>query len=63
MDVLSEWMIVVVALLDVVAIVHVWMQHIETGRKVVWSLVIVLLPVVGLLMWGMAASRVSRVRL
>lgn len=63
MDVLSEWMIVVVALLDVVAIFHVWMQHIETGRKVVWSLVIVLLPVVGLLMWGMAASRVSRVRL
>lgn len=63
MDVLSEWMIVVVALLDVVAIVHVWMQHIETGRKVVWSLVIVLLPVVGLLMWGMAASRVGRVRL
>lgn len=63
MDVLSEWMIVVVALLDVVAIVHVWMQHIETGRKVVWSLVIVLLPVVGLLMWGMAASRVGKVRL
>ena len=37
--------------------------RIETGRKIIWSLVIVLLPVVGLIMWFVAAESRAKARL
>ncbi len=63
MDRANEWLAILVLVLDVLAIFHVWFQHIELGRKVVWTLVIALLPVVGLIMWALAAARVGKVRL
>lgn len=63
MDNLSGWLAVIVLVLDVLAVVLVWRSHIEVGRKIVWSLVIVLLPVVGLIMWAVAAARIGKVRL
>nr|WP_272889311.1 PLDc N-terminal domain-containing protein [Stutzerimonas stutzeri] len=48
---------------DVVAIIQVWRTRIEVGRKIIWSLVIVLLPVVGLIMWLVAAGHLAKVRL
>lgn len=53
----------VVLAADVLAIVQVWRSRIEVGRKIIWSLVIVLLPVVGLIMWCLAATHVAKVRL
>ena len=53
----------IVLALDVLAIAHVWRSSIEIGRKVVWSLVILLLPVVGLLMWAVAAGPFGKARL
>lgn len=63
MDLASEWLAYLVVVLDVLAIVHVCMSRIGAGRKLVWSLVIVLLPVVGLIMWAMAAMHYKKVRL
>ena len=54
---------VLLLLFDLLAILHVWRQSIETGRKVVWSVVILLLPVVGLIMWAIAAAPFGKVRL
>jgi len=48
---------------DVLAIVQVWRSRIEVGRKIIWSLVILLLPVVGLVMWFVAAGHFAKVRL
>ena len=56
-------LVVLILLLDVLAIVQVWRTRIETGRKIIWSLVIALLPVVGLIMWFVAMSRIGKVRL
>nr|WP_178114054.1 PLDc N-terminal domain-containing protein [Pseudomonas sp. SST3] len=53
----------IVLVSDVVAIVQVWRTRIEVGRKIIWSLVIVLLPVVGLIMWFIAAGHFAKVRL
>lgn len=53
----------IVLAVDVLAIVQVWRTRIEPGRKIIWSLVIVLLPVVGLIMWFVAAGRLGKVRL
>jgi len=60
---LSAPLALVVLVLDVLAIAHVWRSPIETGRKVIWSLVIVLLPVVGLIMWVVAAGPFGKARL
>ncbi|HBB79001.1 PLDc N-terminal domain-containing protein [Stutzerimonas nitrititolerans] len=63
MDDLNGILAVLILLLDVLAIVQVWRTRIETGRKIIWSLVIALLPVVGLVMWFVAMSRIGKVRL
>ncbi|WP_312486222.1 PLDc N-terminal domain-containing protein [Stutzerimonas nitrititolerans] len=63
MDDLNGILAVLILLLDVLAIVQVWRTRIETGRKIIWSLVITLLPVVGLVMWFVAMSRIGKVRL
>nr|WP_254621328.1 PLDc N-terminal domain-containing protein [Stutzerimonas stutzeri] len=53
----------VVLVADVIAIVQVWRTRIEVGRKIIWSLVVLLLPVVGLIMWFVAAGHLGKVRL
>ncbi|HCL77126.1 PLDc N-terminal domain-containing protein [Stutzerimonas nitrititolerans] len=63
MDDLNGILAVLILLLNVLAIVQVWRTRIETGRKIIWSLVIALLPVVGLVMWFVAMSRIGKVRL
>lgn len=63
MEAWSTVLALVVLVADVLAIVQVWQSRIEAGRKIIWSLVIVLLPVVGLVMWFMAAGRHAKVRL
>lgn len=63
MEAWSELLALIVLVADVVAIVQVWRTRIEVGRKIIWSLVIVLLPVVGLIMWFIAAGHFAKVRL
>ncbi|CDZ93917.1 MULTISPECIES: PLDc N-terminal domain-containing protein [Pseudomonadaceae] len=63
MDDLAPLLAVLVLIADLLAILHVWSRRIEFGRKIIWSLVIALLPVVGLIMWGIAAGRFAKVRL
>ncbi|QGZ30774.1 PLD nuclease N-terminal domain-containing protein [Stutzerimonas stutzeri] len=63
METWSALLALAVAIADVIAIIQVWRTRIEPGRKIIWSLVIVLLPVVGLIMWLVAAGHLARVRL
>lgn len=63
METWSALLAVAVLVGDVLAIVQVWRSRIEVGRKIIWSLVIVLLPVVGLIMWLVAAGHFAKVRL
>ncbi|WP_041756586.1 PLDc N-terminal domain-containing protein [Stutzerimonas stutzeri] len=63
MESLSGPFAILVLVLDILALVQVWRSSIEVGRKVIWSLVIVLLPVVGLIMWAVAAGPFGKARL
>lgn len=56
-------MAIAVLVLDILAIAYVWRSRIEFGRKIVWSFVILLLPVVGLIMWAVAAGPFGKARL
>lgn len=63
METWSVLLALIVLVGDVLAIVQVWRSRIEVGRKIIWSLVILLLPVVGLVMWFVAAGHFAKVRL
>jgi hypothetical protein len=54
---------ILVLVLDILAIVQVWRSSIEVGRKVIWALVIVLLPGGGRIMGAVAAGPCGKARL
>ncbi|NQD92952.1 hypothetical protein HP532_09855 [Pseudomonas sp. CrR25] len=47
----------VILVLDIWAIVNVVQSSIDTGKKVLWVLLILLLPVIGLIIWALAGPR------
>lgn len=63
MEELSPLLGVLLLIANLLAILHIWSRRIEFGRKVIWTLVIALLPAVGLIMWAVAAMRLAKVRL
>lgn len=63
MEAWSALLALIVLVANLIAIVQIWRSRIEVGRKIIWSLVVVLLPVVGLVMWFVAAGHFAKVRL
>lgn len=47
----------VILALDIWAIVNVIKSGAETGMKILWVLLIVLLPVIGLILWALMGPR------
>jgi len=48
---------VIVLLVDVWAIASVWHTTKSSGTKVGWAVLILVLPVIGLVIWGIAGPR------
>jgi hypothetical protein len=48
--------------LDIWAIVNIFGSPASTGAKVLWTLLILFLPVLGLIIWFFAGPRSSRTR-
>lgn len=47
----------IVLVLDIVAVVKVVGSGASTGAKILWTLLIILLPVIGLIIWFFAGPR------
>ncbi|EQM65973.1 PLD nuclease N-terminal domain-containing protein [Pseudomonas tohonis] len=47
----------IILALDIWAILNVIKSNVEIGMKVMWILLIVLLPVIGLIIWAIAGPR------
>ncbi|AAY36910.1 PLDc N-terminal domain-containing protein [Pseudomonas syringae pv. aptata] len=47
----------IILALDIWAIINVLKSGAETGKKILWVLLIVLLPVVGLIIWAILGPR------
>lgn len=47
----------IVLVLDVMAIMNVWSSSRDTGSKVIWTLAIFFLPVLGLILWYMVGKK------
>ncbi len=49
----------VILVLDIWAIIQILGSSVSTGKKVLWSLLVILLPVIGLIIWFIAGPRSS----
>ena len=45
---------------DIWAIINIIQSAADTGRKVLWTVLVVLLPVVGLILWYFLGTRTGR---
>ncbi|MCW3148252.1 PLD nuclease N-terminal domain-containing protein [Stutzerimonas stutzeri] len=50
----------IILILDIWAIISVLRSDSATGKKVLWVLLIVILPLVGLIIWGIMGPRGNR---
>ena len=51
----------IILIADIWAIVNVFGSSASVGAKVLWTVVILVLPVIGLIIWFFAGPRASRV--
>jgi succinate dehydrogenase/fumarate reductase cytochrome b subunit len=51
---------ILVLIADIWAIVNIFQSGAETGSKVLWTVLVVLLPVVGFLLWFFLGPRSGR---
>ena len=51
---------ILVLIADVWAIVNIFQSGADTGRKVVWTVVVILLPVLGFILWFFLGPRTGR---
>ena len=49
----------IVLIADIYALVKTWQSAASTGAKLLWSLLILLLPVVGLIIWFIAGPKAA----
>jgi len=57
MSLFSAGFAIIILLLDIWAIVSVWRSTKSSGTKIGWAILIVVLPVVGLAIWGITGPR------
>jgi hypothetical protein len=51
---------IIVLIADVWAIVNIFQSSAETGNKVLWTVVVILLPVLGFILWYFLGPRTGR---
>jgi hypothetical protein len=51
----------IVLVADIWAIVNIFQSSADTGRKVLWTVLVILLPVVGFILWFFIGPRTGRV--
>jgi hypothetical protein len=51
----------IVLIADVWAIVNIFQSSADSGRKVLWTVLVILLPVLGFILWFFLGPRTGRV--
>jgi hypothetical protein len=51
---------IIVLIADVWAIVNIIQSGADTGRKVIWTVVVILLPVLGFILWFFVGPKTGR---
>ena len=56
-SIFNSLVFLIVTALDIWAIINVLKSSAETGMKILWVLLIIFLPVLGLIIWAIAGPR------
>ena len=48
---------IVVLALDIWAVINIFQSSADNGKKVLWTLLVVLFPIIGLIIWALAGPR------
>ena len=51
---------ILILIADIWAIVNIFQSNADTGRKVLWTVLVVLLPVLGFILWFFLGPRTGR---
>jgi hypothetical protein len=51
----------IVLIADVWAIVNIFQSGVDTGRKVIWTVLVILLPVLGFILWYFLGPKTGKV--
>lgn len=51
----------IVLIADVWAIVNIFQSGVDTGRKVLWTVLVILLPVLGFILWYFLGPKTGKV--
>lgn len=51
---------ILVLIADVWAIVNIFQSNADTGKKVIWTVVVFLLPIIGFILWYFAGPRTGK---
>ncbi|ARU88142.1 PLDc N-terminal domain-containing protein [Pseudomonas sp. M30-35] len=54
---LSNIAALIILALDIWAIINIVKSNAETGKKVLWVILVLLLPVIGLIIWALMGPR------
>lgn len=49
----------IIFVLDIWAIINIFGSNADTGKKILWTLLIIVLPLVGLIIWWFAGPKKS----
>ncbi|SFU00258.1 PLD nuclease N-terminal domain-containing protein [Pseudomonas marincola] len=55
----SEIIGLIILALDIWAIINIVKSNTDTGKKILWALLVLFLPVVGLIIWALMGPRGS----
>ncbi|NQT32050.1 MAG: PLDc N-terminal domain-containing protein [Candidatus Omnitrophica bacterium] len=47
----------IILVLDIVAIVDAWKGTLETGKKILWTVLIIILPIIGLILYFLVGRK------
>jgi hypothetical protein len=50
----------IVLIADVWAIVNIFQSNSDTGKKVIWTVIVILLPVLGFILWFFVGPKTGR---
>ncbi|WP_339512428.1 PLDc N-terminal domain-containing protein [Pseudomonas sp. RL_15y_Pfl2_60] len=54
---LSNIVALIILALDIWAIINIVKSNAETGKKILWVILVLLLPVIGLIIWAIMGPR------
>jgi len=55
---MARLLTIIIFIIDVLAIIDVWKRESNTEKRILWTIVIILLPIIGPLAWYLVSRKI-----